>query len=371
MNSQSPSDDLDAAIVQFIRQEEARAGEQAFNALALQIFAYQCHNNTVYRKFCEQRDATPSSVQRWQDIPAVPTDAFKSLDFRCFPAEKTIRTFVSSGTTRAARSRHHLDTLALYQASLLPNFERHLLPDNSRLPMLALTPSSESHPESSLIAMVETVMRNLAAPGSRYFLAPDGRFLSEEFIAALRLWQERGQPVLLLGTAFSFVHFLEWCESSGDHFRLPPGSRIMETGGYKGRSREIPRPELVAWLEDRLGIPSTHCVNEYGMTELGVQFYDWALRDLLSGRPPRPGKSVPHWARVQALDPETMRPAVSGDTGVLQICDLSNRGSCIQILTGDLGRCLQNGFEVLGRASGSEARGCSLTLEEILRLGGQ
>jgi hypothetical protein len=287
-------------------------------------------------------------------------------DFCCFSPERRIRTFVSSGTTQHSRSRHHLDTLALYEASLTPNFARHLLPDGAALPMLSLSPPGQDRPESSLFHMIDSVMRRYGAPGSGHFLAPDGSFHAGRLAVALQALTESGKPVMLLGAAFSFVHFLDWCEREGRRFQLPAGSRLMETGGYKGRSREMPRDALTALIQERLGIPPGHAVNEYGMTELGVQFYDLSLKDAVEGRSPRGWKSIPHWSRVCILNPETMTPAEKGAAGIIEVCDLSNRGSAIRILTYDLGRKVGDGFQVLGRAQGADARGCSLTLDEIM-----
>jgi len=357
---------LDADIIGFIRQTASRPDEESFNRLALRIFEHQFANNVIYRRFCEHRGRTPAGASRWEEIPAVPTEAFKMANFCCFPEEKAVRTFISSGTSRESRSAHRLDTLALYEASLRPNFADHLLPDRAKLPMFALTPPAADCPESSLVHMIGTVMQEYGGPRSQYFLSADGALLASELAASLDSCVEQGEPVMLLGAAFSFVHFLDWCEREGRVFELPAGSRLMETGGYKGLSREIPREELVKLFGRFFSIPWTHSVNEYGMTELGVQFYDRSLREAVAGQPPRIGKSVPHWARVRLLDAETLEEAGEGETGIIQICDLTNRGSTIHLLTGDLGRTVRDGFEVIGRASGAEAKGCSLTLDELL-----
>ena len=362
----TPVEVLDADLIDFVRQTNPPPDEESFNRLAIRVFGYQFANNAIYRRFCEHRGRTPENVSCWEEMPAVPTEAFKAADFCCFPEGRAIRTFISSGTTRESRSAHRLDTLALYEASLRPNFVDHLLPDRAELPMFALTLPVADCPESSLVHMIGTVMQDYGAAGSRYFLSADGALLASELAESLDSCVAHGTPVMLLGAAFSFVHFLDWCEREGRAFKLPAGSRLMETGGYKGLSREIPREELVRLFERFFSIPWTHSVNEYGMTELGVQFYDRSLRDTVAGAAPEAGKSVPHWARVRVLDTETLDEAGDGETGIIQICDLTNRGSAIHLLTGDLGRTVGDGFEVIGRASGAEAKGCSLTLDELL-----
>jgi hypothetical protein len=171
-----------------------------------------------------------------------------------------------------------------------------------------------------------------------------------------------GRPVTLCGTAFAFVHLLDALAERRVKYRLPEGSRLMECGGFKGRSREIPRPELYAELEDALGIPMEYMLNQYGMTELGSQFYDSILT--------QPGelrrKLGPPWARVTLVDPTTGRSARAGCVGQIVVHDLANTGSVFAIQTADLGRSVGDGFEVLGREPGAEARGCSIAADELL-----
>jgi hypothetical protein len=176
-------------------------------------------------------------------------------------------------------------------------------------------------------------------------------------------------PVLLAGTAFAWVHWLDAIERRGLTVRLPTGSRIMETGGFKGRSREVPRPELYALLTGRLGIPADHIVNEYGMTELLSQFYEPVLREGCPGVGARRHVG-PSWVRTRILHPETLRELPDGEPGLLAHLDLANLYSVSALLTEDLGVRDRDGFRVLGRAPGAEPRGCSLVMEELLSLPG-
>jgi len=187
---------------------------------------------------------------------------------------------------------------------------------------------------------------------------------------------EEPRPIALLGTSFAFVHLLEGFERSPHadaKCSLPPGSRIMETGGFKGRSREIERDELYRALEARLGIPETHMVNQYGMTELGSQFYDSLLYESQNSTTPGPRRKLgPPWARVRLIDPESGNEARAGSTGMVVVHDLANTGSIAALHTADLGRRVcdtdayqDDGFEILGRAEGEEARGCGLAVDEM------
>ena len=136
----------------------------------------------------------------------------------------------------------------------------------------------------------------------------------------------------------------------------------METGGFKGRSRTMPRPALYLALEEQLGVPLERIVNQYGMTELGSQFYDTVLREPAAPR----RKLGPPWARVRIVDPETGEDAPADGAGTIVVYDLANTGSVLAIQTADLGRRVQDGFEVLGREPGAEARGCSIAADELL-----
>jgi hypothetical protein len=158
------------------------------------------------------------------------------------------------------------------------------------------------------------------------------------------------------------VALLEALVASGERLALPPGSRVMETGGFKGRTRELSRAELHGACGERLGVPASHVVNQYGMTELASQFYDSILREPTAPR----RKLAPPWTRVRLLDPETGEEVGPGAIGRVAILDLANTGSVLAVQTADLGRQLADGFEVLGREPGAEARGCSLAAEAML-----
>jgi hypothetical protein len=152
---------------------------------------------------------------------------------------------------------------------------------------------------------------------------------------------------------------------SGARVRLPGSARLMETGGFKGRTRTLPREELHAALADRLGVPPSRIVNQYGMTELGSQFYDSVLRS-----PDAPRRKLrPPWTRVRVVDPATGREAAQGSPGALVIFDLANTGSVLALQTADVGCAFADGFEVLGREPGAEQRGCALAADALLEGG--
>lgn len=369
---------LEGEIVEWMREPAWRADDARFERLALALFARQLEDCAPYRRFCEARGADPSSVRRASEIPAVPTGAFKEVALRCFPKDETIKTFRTSGTSDARRGALHLDTLELYEASLLASLRTLLFPDvhardaESGIEMRILAPSAEEAPDSSLSHMFAVLVAALGAAGSA-FDVKDGELDVDALVGALARAEQSERPLALCGTAFAFVHLLEGLEARALRFALPRGSRAMETGGFKGRSRALTREALHGWMADRLGLPQQHIVNQYGMTELGSQFYDSVQID-----PEGPRRKLgPPWARVRVVDPESGEDAPAGDTGMLVIHDLANTGSIAAIETADLGRLVLDssgtpiGFEVLGRAPGAEERGCSIAADVMLSEGGR
>jgi len=336
-----------------------------FDTLARGVFAHQYACNAPYRAFCERRGIDPGSVGHWTEVPAVPTDAFKAAALVCGdPSAATV--FRTSGTTLGAEQRgaHYMPELALYDASLRAGFAAHLLPDGARPRFVSLVPRPAELPDSSLSHMAGEVSSAFGAGEAGWFVSPDGGIARERLAEALRAAEAAGDAVCVLGTAFAFVHWLDALAESGERFHLPPGSRVMDTGGFKGRSREVGREELYGMIENRLGIAPAWCVNEYGMTEMSSQFYDGVagraapVADRLHAGPP--------WVRTQAADPETLRALPHGEVGVLRHWDLANLDSVMAIQTADLGVTSPDGFRVIGRARGAEARGCSLAMDDLL-----
>lgn len=344
----------------------AAAATAEFDALARELFALQFDHNAPYRRFCEGRRVAPRAVADWREIPALPTVAFKELELSCLPpAERTV-VFHSSGTTghRPSRHFHGAESLALYEVSLRAWFRATVLGD---LPLenesffLCLTPPPAQAPHSSLVHMFETLRGAFGGADSRFVgqVAADGAW-HLEFAATLRALDAAradARPVVLLGTAFSLVPLLDHFAATPRRFDLPPGSRVMETGGYKGRSRSLPKTGLHALLTERLGVPPSLIFSEYGMSELSSQAYDGA-----AGGPARAPRcfQFPPWARVQIVSPETGREVADGETGLLRVCDLANAFSVLAIQTEDLAVRRADGFELLGRAARAEPRGCSL-----------
>lgn len=334
-----------------------RADADHFEALALEVFAYQYAQNAPYHEFCDRRGCAPDRVDDWRQIPAVPTAAFKAADLTCRPRQPSAY-FLTSGTTQGSerRGRHLMASLGLYRATILPNAKAHLFPHVDRITILSLTPPPPLRPHSSLIHMIQVMMTQWGTADSGYFGTAAG-LDAEGLATALRRAEADRQPVALLGPTATFILFFDYCAARGVTLALPNGSRIMDTGGNKRPDGQQPWYERGAFLhacERYLGIPAGSVLNEYGMTELSSQFY---------GDGPTDTMAVPHWVRVRVIDPRTDEETPPGTPGLLRCYDLANLHSVMAIQTDDLGLRSDGDagrFQLIGRAAGAEPRGCSL-----------
>jgi phenylacetate-coenzyme A ligase PaaK-like adenylate-forming protein len=356
MNDTSAIDRICPQILDFI--QAAENNEARFNELALTLFREQVQQVPAYRRICEHRGTQALSPSHWNQIPAVPTTAFKDLELTSLEPSQRTHVFYSSGTTeqRPSRHFHNADSLAIYEASLIRWFTAKFLKDAvANLRFISLTPPADLAPNSSLVHMFSTIAKthktvftgNVADHGS-------WAVNFEKTVSLLELFCNENEPVAIVGTAFGFVHLLDHLTELKKTFKLPASSRVMETGGYKGRSRTIPKPELHAVISKQLELPASQIISEYGMSELSSQGYD---------NPDRVFR-FPPWARVQIISPETNNEVAIGETGLVRIYDLANVYSVMAIQTEDLAIRRADGFELIGRASESEPRGCSLMATE-------
>ena len=309
----------------------------AFGEIALGVFRYQAANNPIYAQFLDLLRVKPSSVTSATDIPHLPIALFKKYQLQSgdwVPA----RTFTSSGTTGTTTSSHLLREAAWYRKNARRAFELQYGPLAGR-PILALLPAYLERTGSSLVFMADDFINHSGHPDSGFFL-DDLPALSRK----LSKLQNRAIPPLLIGVSFALLDLAE-------QYAQPLGETIiMETGGMKGRRREMTRPELHGILAKAFGVKHIH--SEYGMTELLSQAYA-----------PREGLFLPApTLRANARDITDPLSAVAlGKTGALNLTDLANLDTVSFIATDDLGRVYEDGsFEVLGRLDASDVRGCNL-----------
>ena len=339
----------------------ATISDDDFNTLALKLFTHQFDHNLPFQRFCQGRGKTPRMVKRWQDIPAVPIQAFKELTLSCVPPETCERTFMTSGTTRAdVKGRHFHPTMSVYDASMQRNFAHHVMQGNARVRMGILFPSEALMPNSSLAHYLALAMTHFGTPESAYYIDETGLRV-DALCEVLQEVQDTNKPFMLLGASYSFVHLMDALYARGKTVQLPTGSRLLDTGGFKGQSREMPIDDFYKQLSTCLGVSRDQCLNMYGMTELSTQFYDAGNRTVPSV------KRGPHWIRSRLVDPLTGQDVPAGERGILAHTDLANFNSVVTILTEDVGIATEDGFVLLGRAEGTQAKGCSVAVDDFLK----
>ena len=310
--------------------------DTGFEQSALSVFRFQYDNNPVYQAYCQHLNIQKEQVNSLADIPFLPISFFKTHEVKTtyFSPELTFR---SSGTTGMTQSQHHIKDENLYRQSLIQGF-RHFYGDPSDYTFLALLPNYLEQQNSSLIYMMETLMHESSAPDNGYFL-----YNHEDLYKKLIQLRDNHQNTILWGVTFALLDF---AESYQLNF---PELIVFETGGMKGRRKEMVKEELYAILRNAFGVTDIH--SEYGMCELLSQAYS------------RGGNvfATPPWMQLRLRsekDPLDGSNTVS--TGVINVIDLANLYSCSFIATEDLGRRHPQGIEVLGRLDHSQLRGCNL-----------
>jgi hypothetical protein len=293
------------------------------------------------------------------NFAAVPTDAFRTLRLATFPAHETVQTFCTSGTTSGARGEHHFRDVSLYKLSALMG-SHPLCGGAKRVHLLLLAPSRHEVPDSSLSFMLDDFSRYGLVASSLWGIA-DGELQIAEIERFLSRSREPREVVIACGTSFAWVHFLD---ASSQRFVLPEGSAVMQTGGYKGKSRELDKAQMRTLLSERLGVQRCDVISEYSMTELSSQLWG----DSRSTRENKDPEQLwaPPWLRVTARDPRTLERLQDGSSGILRFDDLANLDSVVSVQTADVGVVRGDRVELIGRDPNAVPRGCSLALEEML-----
>jgi len=352
--------ELAARIALFIERCADGSRADAVRDLLLdELLERQASSVHAYRVFLASERRRPAEFL----LPALPTDAFRFARVAAHAPALERRVFRTSGTTSGARGEHSFADLSLYDRAAQAAARYALFADRPKLRLIVLAPDEQELGDSSLSYMLSRLVEWFGDRHSTYVWRR-GQLQLERLRQELQDAQVRGEPVALLGTSFAFVHAEDGLQ---ERFALPPGSRIMQTGGFKGRSRSVEPAALIELLCRRYGVAESYVVQEYGMTELSSQCYELTLRAALLGMQPGPRRFwVPGWVRVRAIDPSTLAPVAPGAVGLLRIDDLANTGSVCAIQTGDLARVDATGLTLLGRASDAVARGCSVAVDAWL-----
>lgn len=313
------------------------SSQKQFEKTALKVFRFQYENNEVYRSFCDLLKVEKGSVKSIAEIPFLPIQFFKTHSVLS-STDDVQKTFTSSGTTGVTTSKHHLTSISFYEESYQNTFSE-FYGDIENYVVLALLPSYLERDGSSLVYMVSDLIERSKNRHSGFYLDNYNQLIEQ-----LILLDSAGQNVLLIGVTYALLDLIEL-----NHFQLK-NTIVMETGGMKGKRKEMIREELHQILCEGFGVSSIH--SEYGMTELLSQAYSF-------------GNGIfecPNWMNIFIRDTEDALTYVeNGKTGGINVIDLANINSCSFIATQDLGKkYANNSFEVLGRFDNSDIRGCNL-----------
>ena len=313
------------------------SSQKQFEKIALKVFRFQYDNNLVYQEFCQFLNVDKSAVKSLKQIPFLPIQFFKSHNVvsSTAPVEET---FTSSGTTGMITSKHFVTDVSVYEKSFQLAFSE-FYGNIEDYVVLALLPSYLERTDSSLIYMVEHLIKSTNNAQSGFYLHN-----YDELASKLIKLDKSGQNILLIGVTYALLDLIE-----KQNFQLK-NTIIMETGGMKGKRKEIIREELHQKLCNGFGVASIH--SEYGMTELLSQAYSF-------------GEGIfecPSWMQILIRDTEDALTYIEdGRTGGVNVIDLANINSCSFIATQDLGKKYpNNSFEILGRFDNSDIRGCNL-----------
>lgn len=314
--------------------------EEEFRMACLDNFRFQYENVEVYRKFVDYLKIDPMSISEIDQIPFLPIEMFKNHRV----LNQNLSTefyFQSSGTTQMTRSKHYISDLNLYENSIEQSFKEFIGAPEDYI-FIGLLPNYSENPHSSLIYMIDFLMKKSNRPENGYFL-----YNHQELLELLNSLEDK--KVLLFGVSFALLDFLDFIFDHQLELKKLSNLTVIETGGMKGRKEEMTKDQLLALLQEGY---KTHCIfSEYSMTELLSQAYSLGNNEY----------EAPAWMRVLVRSLEDPFSYVEeGRNGAINIIDLANRHSCSFIATQDLGKMINGRFQVLGRIDHSDIRGCSL-----------
>jgi Acyl-protein synthetase, LuxE len=343
-----------------------------FNTYCLRLFALHYQVNDIFREFCDAKKIRPGDVDQWQNIPMVYNDVFKTHLVASFPLEQSVMACLTGGTTsltQRGRIFRDEDGKRLVFAANRMMTGSYLFPDfrdGRRCRILILAPSPELAPSMGMAIGMDQTRQAFGTEDSQFLLGKSGIHVSA-LIKALRESEASGVPVALIGATSAYVYFFQACRRKNMTFRLPPGSRICDGGGYRGRFGVVTRDDYYAMVEEILGIPGSHCVNVLGEAETATNLFDDSLRRCVTGQPPRKRtRPVPPWSRVLAMSIDDLKPLPDNEVGLLAHWDLANIPTVLAVITDNLGYTTDNGAgcEMVGRAKIENGRVSPLPDEE-------
>jgi len=328
----------------------------SFNDYAMRLFALHYDSNQLFREFSDLKKVHPGDIDRWEDVPMVYNDVFKTHIVASFPLENAVMACLTGGTTSLTqRGRIFRDedgkrlvfaaNRVMTGAYLFPDFEA-----GKRCRILILAPSPQLAPSMGMAVGMEQTRQAFGTPDSMFLLGKTGIDI-KGLLKALRESEASGVPVALIGATSAYVYFFQACRRKKISFCLPPGSRICDGGGYRGRFGKVTREDYYGMVEEILGIPQSHCVNVLGEAETATNLFDDALRRHVLRLPPQKRtRPVPPWSRVLAMSIDDLKPLPDGEVGLLAHWDLANVPTVLAVITDNLGYTTDGGCEMVGRA---------------------
>ncbi len=337
---------------------DSEISDDVFNDYCLRMFSLHYEVNPIFREFCDAKKVKPGDIDRWEDIPMVYNDVFKTHLVASFPLEKSVMACLTGGTTsltqRGRIFRDEDGKRLVFTANrimtgsyLFPDFEA-----GRRCRILVLAPSPEMAPSMGMAIGIDQTRRHFGTEDSMFLLGRSG-ILINDLLRALRESEASGVPIALIGATSAYVYFFQACKRKKMKFCLPAGSRICDGGGYRGRFGKVTRDDYYAMVQDVLGIPNSHCVNVLGEAETATNLFDDSLRRVAKGLPFRQRiRPVPPWSRVLAMSIDDLKPLPDGEVGLLAHWDLANVPTVLAVITDNLGYTTDKGkgCEMVGRA---------------------
>jgi anaerobic magnesium-protoporphyrin IX monomethyl ester cyclase len=339
----------DKDVLEFVSRGIGADDEGRFNELALRAFELQYSTDEAYRKYCAKTSISPESIRHWFEIPAVASFPFRKTLASAFSKREAEEFYSRSGVAELRRKRgpffpdSDIRMLAAGANELLQ--KAYVFPDTDSIKMLFMVPIPVMAPGMVMASGLELIKRRFGTGDSRFLISFKGLDL-RGLISALRQSEKTGQPLALLGATWGFDYFFDSCKKAGIRFRLPRGSRIVDSGGYVGRYTKCTKEAFFGKCLEILGIGENVCINALWLCESSTVYFDNIFRNSLTGVKRERFKELPPWSRIIAVDPLELRRLPKGKTGLLRHYDLTNRGMAIAVQTGNMGYETEGGFEM-------------------------
>lgn len=342
----------DEDVIEFVNRGIGAAGETQFNGLALRAFELQYRSDEAYRQYCTRINASPETINRWDKIPAVASFAFRKALGAAFPVPKAEEVYFASGVAELRRKRGPFfpdpDVRRLTAVANGLVEKTYVFPDIDTIKMVFMAPTPVMAPGMVMASGLERTRQRFGTEDSRFLISFRGLDL-RGLISTLRKAEKNRQPLALLGATWGFDYFFDSCKREGIRFRLPKGSRIVDSGGYVGRYTKCTKEEFFGKCGRILGIDEGFCINALWLCENSTVYFDSVMKNSLSGVERERYKVSPPWSRAIVVDPRNFRRLPKGKVGLLRHYDLTNRAMAIAVQTGNLGYETEDGFEVVGK----------------------